>query len=275
MSDKLKRRHTDLLLRRSTDKNDNDTPTQSSMHGLMAESSSEYNHNGKMKNCQQTKIRILLIMRQSIMRFGLASLLGEQPDFQVVGTAGNCAECNKKILQLSAQVLLCDFETANACPLKASTPGGCLSETQHDLLPDIPAILLQDDQHEHEIVQASRIGIRGYLTTDTRLEDLFRAIRVVKDGGTFIEHRVQSKVMGILGQLHNGKQNEKVHLTDRELTMLQLLAQGKRNQDIAKDVFLSNSSVKRYLSKLYVKLGASNRAEAVSIGISKHFISTR
>lgn len=222
------------------------------------------------KDNKQDDIRILVVIRPPIIRFALACLLNEQSDFNVVGTAGNCVECCQKAQGLAPNVLLCDLDTAEACPAKASCTVSV--ETVFNAFPDLPAILLHDDDKECQILDASRIGIRGYLTTNTSPEELFQAIRVVKNGGTFLDRRMQSRLMGMLSQMNGEKKTEDEHLNDRERSILHLLAQGKRNHEIADFVFLSNSSVKRYVSTLYAKLGASNRAEAVRIGISKNLI---
>jgi|GEM_PF-620461 len=268
MPDMFQRRCTDKITRRTTDEDGNDSPTVTHMHGLKTESTQSGNSSVTTKD----SIRILVIIRQSIIRSGLVSLLSDQPNFKVVGTASNCSECCQSALQLSPHVLLCDLVSASACPARASISTNCSLEGFHQALPDVPAIVILDDTSESQILEASRIGIRGYLTTNTRIENLFTAIRVVKDGGTFLGRHVQSRVVGMLGQLNDGDKIKDARLNDRERTILRLLAQGKRNQDIADTVFLSNSTVKRYVSKLYAKLGASNRAEAVRIGIRKHLI---
>lgn len=266
MSDKFMRRCTDRLTERKTDRND--TGTKINLQAPIAEGINAVTNNSATKE----SIRILIAIRQSILRFGLASLLREQPEFIVVGTVGKCEDCHEAAPKLLPHVLLCDLESTNTHPDMASKSSGCPLEEEHDALPDIPTIVLQDDRSEHQILEATRIGIRGYLTTDTGLEDLFKAIRIVKNGGTFLERRVQSKVLGMLGQLNNGENIENEVLNEREQSILRLLAQGKRNQEIADTIFLSNSSVKRYVSSLCTKLGASNRAEAVRIGISRHLI---
>lgn len=225
--------------------------------------------NPEIQNCT----RILVVIRQSIVRFGVASLLDDQSDFKVVGTASNCAECHQKVQTISPHVLLCDLEISiGNCPVNDANFCQNSGEALTNALPDIPSIVLQDDKSDCQILEASRVGIRGYLTTDSKCEDLFRAIRVVRNGGSFLEQQVQSEVLGMLKQINDSEKIKGSLLNDRELTILDLLAQGKRNQEIADTVFLSKSSVKRYISNLYAKLGASNRAEAVRIGISKSLI---
>lgn len=262
MPNKSIRRHIDLLKGEKKDKNN--TLCMTSTHASKSDSSHEAT--GK-------PISILVAIEQPIFRFGLASLLEEQPDFTVVGTAGNCDECYQRALQLSPDILLCDIDTAGAATPENSSLGWCSFEALRDALPELPAILLHREESDNQILEASNNGIRGYVTTNTSCEDLFNAVRVVKDGGTFLEQRVQSKVFAMLKQLNDGDASKTEPLNDKERTILQLLAQGKRNQEIADDVFLSISSVKRYVSTLCTKLGASNRAEAVRIGISKHLIS--
>ena len=188
------------LMRRKTDKDDNDTTF--SMHGLKTKESKNCNHNGTAMD----SVRILVAIRQSILRFGIASLLSEQTDFVVVGTADSCKDCHQKAVELSPHVLLCDLEIAGTSAVLPSGYSNCPLEAQCNEMPDIPAIVLEDDRSDYQIIKASRIEIRGCLTTNTALEDLYRAIRVVKDGGTFLERCVQSKVMDMLVQLH-GREN--------------------------------------------------------------------
>jgi len=268
MSDNYMSMHTDRLNRKNTNKKIKDAAVINDQRSKSGNDQATFN-SGAAKD----GIRVLVSIKQSILRYGVASLLREQSDFNVVATVGDCVACYQSALQHLPHVLVCDLDTASGCPVEASQSAGCSIEELCKMLPGIPSIVLQDDRSEGQILEATRIGIRGYLTTDSKLENLFKAIRVVKDGGTFLEQRVQSKVMGMLGQLHNGEKTGKVEfLNDREQTILCLLAQGKRNQEIADAVFLSKSSVKRYVSKLYHKLGATNRAEAVKIGIAKNLI---
>lgn len=259
---------TDIFNRNYMDQYGNDTTNLSRINrdklGTIAGHMSE----GITKN----QIRILVSIRQSIVRLGIASLLSEQPEFSVVGNASDSKECYRKALELSPHVLLCDLHVANECPVMMKNSDGRSYKMQADALPNMAAIVIMNDVSECQILEASEFGVRGYLTTNARCEDLYRAIHVVKAGGTFLERPVQSKVFAILKQMNGKEVVDNDILKDRERTILHLLAQGKSNQEIADTVFLSISSVKRYVSSLCAKLGASNRAEAVRIGISKQFI---
>ena len=262
------RRRTDALKRRCTDSGNHHTISIADIHSAVATSSKDDETQTGLDNC----IRILVVFKQSIFRFGLSSLLNEQSDFNIVGTAGSCEECYQKSVQRSPHVILCDMDTACTTPSESTATDFFSFQALRDALPGIPVIAIQNEESDCQILGASLNGIRGYVTTNTRREDLFKAIRVVKDGGTFLERNLQSRVLSMLNQLNNGEKLEEKILNDRERKILLLLAQGKRNQEIADEVFLSISSVKRYVSNLCNKLGASNRAEAVRIGISKHLI---
>lgn len=262
MSDKSdKKKHSVKSKGRASDKTNTST--------VSSESEFKSNKSDVTSGC----IRILVVIRESIIRHGLASLLDEQPDFKVIGKAGNCAECYLNALQHPPHVLLCDLDiVTTACPENALVSEGCPFIQLRDAVPGIQTVVMQGDEDSHKILEASRIGIRGYLTTDTSVEALFQAIRVVRNGGTFLEPAVQSSVLGMLRQLNDGERTENKDLNDRERAILQLLAKGKSNQEIADTIFLSMSTVKYYVSTLCTKLNASNRAEAVRIGISKNLI---
>ena len=196
-------------------------------------------------------IRIIIIIRQPIIRHGLSAIISAQPDLDVVATAANCAQCCRQASGLELDILLCDLETEGNCV------AGEITGKFQKALPDLPTIVMHEDVQGRRVMGASRLGVQGFLTMDTKPENLFQAIRVVAGGGTYVDERLHSMVMDLV----RGK--NKNDLNQRELEILQLLSEGKSNQEIADTLFVSKGTVKHYVSMILTKIGASNRTEAV------------
>lgn len=204
-------------------------------------------------------IKILVVAGQPIVCAGLVAMLEEQPDFNVVGTGANCAQCCRMASKLNPDVLVCDLETDVKCNAE------CLSDLL-DAMPKLPTIVIHKHAQERRVMGASRLGVQGYLTLDSEPETLFRAIRVVTQGGIFIDRGLYSTFLNISGETNN------TNLGNREHEILLLIAEGKTNQEIAKTILISESTVKHYISEMYSKLGVSNRAEAVKVAMNKGII---
>ena len=201
-------------------------------------------------------VNILVVIRQPIVCFGLAAMLEAQPDFNVVGTAANCAQCCHKALKLAPDVLVCDLDTNENCNAE------CLSALR-DEMPNLPAIVVHRHVQARRVMGAFKLGVQGYLTLDSKPESLFRAIRVVTQGGIFLDQSLRSALLNLPGENNNAT------LSNREYEILLLIAEGKNNQEIAETILTSVSTVKHYISAMYSKLGVSNRAEAVRVAMRR------
>jgi len=203
----------------------------------------------------EVPIRILIVIRQHILRNGLSAMIGAQPGFHVVGTAANCAQCFRQASVVEPDILLCDLETEEK-PQKCAANGEGLG-TFRKKLPELPAIVLHGDVKGRRVMGASRLGVQGYLTMDASPDNLFQAIRVVARGGSYVDQKLHSMLM----ELAAGR-NEN-NLNQREHRILQLLSEGRNNHESADTLFVSKGTVKHYVSIILTKLDASNRTEAV------------
>jgi DNA-binding NarL/FixJ family response regulator len=201
-------------------------------------------------------ISILVVDDHPVVRAGLVTILGTQPDFVVVGEAEDADTAIQRLLSLRPNVLLLDLEM----------PGGdgvdVLRRAQESGS-DARALVFTAFDADDRILAAVRAGAQGYLLKGAPREELFRAIRVVHEGGSLLEPVVASK---LLRQVRHPSTPE-ARVTARELEVLCLVARGRQNKEIARDLAVTERTVKFHLSALMRKLGASNRVEAVSAAI--------
>ncbi|HEX3272964.1 MAG TPA: response regulator transcription factor [Ktedonobacterales bacterium] len=201
-------------------------------------------------------IRILVVDDHPVVRAGLVTILGTQPDFVVVGEAEDADTAVNRLLTLRPDVLLLDLEM----------PGGDgvdVLNRARESGSDARALVFTAFDADDRILAAVRAGAQGYLLKGAPREELFRAIRVVHAGGSLLEPVVASK---LLRQVRHPATPD-VRITARELEVLRLVARGRQNKEIARDLAVTERTVKFHLSALMRKLGVSNRVEAVSAAI--------
>jgi DNA-binding NarL/FixJ family response regulator len=203
-----------------------------------------------------SRIRIFVVDDHPVVRAGLVTILGTQPDFVVVGEAEDADTAINRLLTLRPDVLLLDLEM----------PGGDgvdVLNRARESGSDARALVFTAFDADDRILAAVRAGAQGYLLKGAPREELFRAIRVVHAGGSLLEPVVASK---LLRQVRHPATPD-VRITTRELEVLRLVARGRQNKEIARDLAVTERTVKFHLSALMRKLGVSNRVEAVSAAI--------
>jgi DNA-binding NarL/FixJ family response regulator len=202
-----------------------------------------------------TKIRILIADDHPIVRDGLMAVLSTQPDFEIVGTAGDGEEVLRRVATLRPDVLLLDLEMPRLDGV----------ETLHRLAATgqpMRTIVFTAFDTDDRIVEAVRAGAQGYLLKGAPREELFNAIRVVHAGGSLLQPVVATR---LLGRLHQHDTPSPDALTARELEVLQLVAQGLPNKEIAARLVVTERTVKFHVSSIMSKLSATNRTEMVAV----------
>ena len=207
------------------------------------------------------KIRILVADDHPIVREGLVAILGTQPDFEVIGEAATGADAIRMALELRPDVVLLDLEMPEVDGVEAL-------RQMHANCPDVQSIVLTAFDTDDRIVGAVRAGAKGYLLKGAPRDEIFQAIRVVSAGGSLLQPIVASKLMRHM----EGEEPSVEPLTEREREVLQLLAQGKPNKEIAAALFITERTVKFHVSAILGKLGAGNRTEAVTLAAQRGII---
>ncbi len=214
-----------------------------------------------------TKIRLILADDHPIVRDGLRSILGTQPDFEIIGEAGSGAELLQLVAQLQPDVVLLDL----------AMPGGDGVSVIQNLRAQASAtacIVFTAFDTDNRILTAIHAGARGYLLKGAPREDIFRAIRVVAQGGSLLEPSVTSRLLDHLTHKMPATPDTLPPelLTEREMEVLQLLGKGKTNKEIGAELFITERTVKFYVSAILSKLSANNRTEAVTIAVQRGLI---
>jgi DNA-binding NarL/FixJ family response regulator len=215
-------------------------------------------------NDVNSTIRVVIVNRSPIMASALASLIDSDSNFQVVAKASCCAECCGSIASAKPDLIICD--------LKSEELAGPSSLTRfRHCLPDVPTIVISDDDQEQRIIKIIKSGVQGLLTTDASPASLFAAARAVCRGGNYIDDSIQSKLLSLLGGSDPGNLNN-AQLTDREKTILNLISDGLTNEQIGNAVCLSKSAIKYHNKSIFRKLGVSNRTEAAKVAMEQNLI---
>jgi DNA-binding NarL/FixJ family response regulator len=193
-------------------------------------------------------IRVLIVDDHSTVLAGLASIIGMQSDMVVVAEATNGREAVDLWQRHSPNITLMDLRMPQLDGV------GALGEIRQ-LNSATRVIVLTTYDTDVEIYRAIKAGAKGYLLKDARREELLDCIRRVNAGETCIPHALLSK-------LATGISSEA--LTDRELDVLKLLAQGKTNKEIGATLFVSEFTIKGHLRSIFNKLNVLSRTEAVT-----------
>ncbi len=211
------------------------------------------------------KIRILVADDHPVVRDGLVAILSTQSDFEVVGEANNGRELIAKAEQLQPTIILTDLEMPEVDGVEAI-------ETIRHRFPEIEFIAFTAFDTDERIVSAVQAGAKGYLLKGAPRHEVFRAVRVVSGGGSLLEPEIATKLLSHLSGQSQRENELPEPLTERENEVLSHLAQGRTNKEIAESLFITERTVKFYVSAILGKLGASNRTEAVSIAAQKGLI---
>lgn len=204
-------------------------------------------------------IRLLLVDDQRLLREGMRILLELEPDLDVVGEAANGVEALARYAELRPDVVLMDVKMPEMDGVAA---------TRQLLIdhPEAKVVILTTFDDDEYVFEGIRAGALGYLLKALSGEELADAIRTVAAGGALIEPSVARKVMAEFARTsHPSAQTaEKLiePLSEREIDVLRLLANGLSNREIAGQLFLAEGTVKNYVSSAMQKLGVRDRTQA-------------
>jgi DNA-binding NarL/FixJ family response regulator len=205
-------------------------------------------------------IRILIVDDQSLFRAGLHTLLDVQPEFEVVGEAENGEEALRLATQLQPAVVLMDLRM----PVM---DGAAATRRLHELLPGCHVLVLTTFDDDEDVFEGLRAGAVGYLLKDASSDKLFEAIRSAARGEYFLQPSITSKVMAEFARLSREARRQPEGLleplSEREMEILHLLAQGLSNRMIAGQLVIAEGTVKNHVTSILSKMDARDRLQAV------------
>jgi len=209
-------------------------------------------------------LRILIVDDHEVVRLGLKTLLDRHPYFSVIGEAGTVSESITRVEQLQPDVVVMDVRL----------PGGSGIEACKQIVenhPDVKVIMLTSYAEDEMLFEAITAGAAGYVLKQIGGDDLVRSIEAVGRGEALLD---PSLVQKVFTRVREAARKEEAaafgELTAQEMQVLALIAEGKTNREIASALFLSEGTVRNYISSILSKLGVSNRAEAAAYAIQHH-----
>lgn len=207
-----------------------------------------------------TPIRIVIADDHAVVREGLRALIGITPDMQLVGEAKDGVEAVLKVRAAKPDVVLLDVMMPRMDGIEAIS-------AIKDELPDTRIIILTSFSDDDKVLSAIRSGALGYMLKDSSPQELLQAIRDVYAGKSSLHPSVALKLIHEINRPSNQITDE--DLTDRELQILRLVAQGLSNQDISQTLTISERTVGTHISNILNKLNLSNRTQAALYALRK------
>lgn len=203
-------------------------------------------------------IRVLLAEDQTLLRQGLRTILELSPGFAVAGEAENGAEAVERALALRPDVVLMDVQMPAMSGVEATARITAA-------LPGTRVVILTTFDYDEYVFDAMKAGAQGYILKDVPAAELLDTIRRVHTGESIVQPSVATRLIAEFSRRGAPPQPAYDALTERELEVLRLLAEGRSNKAIAAELVLSEGTVKNYVSAILGKLHAANRTHATQI----------
>ena len=201
---------------------------------------------------------LLIVDDHEVVRQGLAAMLGRRPGFHVVAEAGTVAEAVAAARKFRPDVVVMDVRLPDGSGIEACR------EIRAEM-PDARVVMLTSYPDEDAVLSAIIAGASGYLLKQVRARDLVAALEAVGRGESLLDPAVTGQVLERIRRIATADQpDELAQLTSQEQKILLLVAEGKTNKQIAADVFLSDKTVKNYVSSILAKLNLERRAQAAA-----------
>lgn len=210
-------------------------------------------------------IRVLVVDDQDILVEGLSVILGKEEDISISGTAGNGRKAYELCKRNRPDIVLMDIKMPEMNGVEAT------KLIKKDF-PEVKIIVLTTFNDDEYIYEALKNGASGYLLKDAPPAEIAKAIRVVYEGGALIHSEVAAKVIDRFSQMARGKAEKQADprvnlLTEREIEICRLVAEGRNNREIADVLYLSEGTVKNHITRILVKLELRDRTQLAVFAI--------
>jgi len=216
-------------------------------------------------------IRVLIVDDHALFRRGLEMVLAEEPDIELVGEASDGAEAVAKAGEALPDVILMDIRMPKSSGIEAC-------RAMKEVAPSAKIVMLTISDEEEDLFEAIRAGASGYLLKDIPYDEVADVVRAVHGGQSLINPSMAAKLLTEFAALAKRDGEERAQevpapkLTDREMEVLRLVARGMNNRDIAKELFISENTVKNHVRNILEKLQIHSRMEAVMIAVRENLI---
>jgi len=206
-------------------------------------------------------IRVVICDDQEVVRAGLRAIVGTAPGLDVVGVAGDGAEAVDLVERTQPDVVLMDLNMPGVTGVQAT-------RVLRGRFPTVKVLVLTTYDADEWVMDAIRAGAAGYLLKDAPRADLISAIEGTAAGKTFVDASVAGKLFAQIATPTVSRDTTlATAFSERERDVLRLLAQGLSNAEIAGQLFLSEGTIRNYLSAIFEKLGVSDRTKAALIAV--------
>ena len=216
-------------------------------------------------------IRALIVDDHALFRRGLEMVLAAEDDIELVGEASDGAEAVQKAGESLPDVVLMDIRMPKSSGIEAC-------RAMKEVAPSSKIVMLTISDEEGDLFEAIRAGASGYLLKDIPLDEVADVVRAVHGGQSLINPSMAAKLLTEFAALNKRDQEERAEqvpppkLTDREMQVLKLVAKGMNNRDIARELFISENTVKNHVRNILEKLQIHSRMEAVMIAVREKLI---
>ena len=216
-------------------------------------------------------IRAMIVDDHALFRRGLEMVLDEEADIEVVDQASDGSEAVEKAGESLPDVVLMDIRMPRSSGIEAC-------RAMKEVVPSAKIVMLTISDEEEDLFEAIRAGASGYLLKDLPLDEVAETVRAVHGGQSLINPSMAGKLLTEFATLAKRDGQERVQqvppprLTDREMQVLKLVARGMNNRDIAKELFISENTVKNHVRNILEKLQLHSRMEAVMYAVKEKLL---
>jgi DNA-binding NarL/FixJ family response regulator len=213
----------------------------------------------------------MIVDDHALFRRGLEMVLEDEADIELVGQASDGAEAVEKAAESLPDIVLMDIRMPRSNGIEAC-------RAMKEAAPSAKIVILTISDEEEDLFEAIRAGASGYLLKDIPLDEVADTVRAVHGGQSLINPSMAGKLLTEFAALARRDDEERAQelpaprLTDREMQVLKLVARGMNNRDIAKELFISENTVKNHVRNILEKLQIHSRMEAVMVAVREKLI---
>jgi len=218
-------------------------------------------------------IKVLVVDDHALFRHGIAAVLANQENLEVVGEASDGLEAIEKAKEIAPDVILMDLMMPRCSGLEAT-------QALQAEMPQVNILVLTVSDKEADLFAAIKFGARGYILKNTEPDELIHAISHIAQGGVIVSPLMATKLLDEVKDLgvsidRGLVQEADTNVSPREVEVLQLIAQGATNKEIADSLFISENTVKTHLRNIMEKLHLANRSQAAAYAVKKGLVPYR